>query len=121
MEITDYAEISWITWSGVRGSNPSKSAWKADAQPLGQPRSPCSYFILAEWISNDGRRRAQCPDLRLPGHRAVCGGVRRPHQSGAIRRLEVDRGGAERGGGHPRGRRRAGTLLDHRGDDALRL
>jgi hypothetical protein len=25
-------------WSGVRDSNPCKSAWKADAQPLGQPR-----------------------------------------------------------------------------------
>ena len=27
-----------ILWSGVRDSNPCKSAWKADAQPLGQPR-----------------------------------------------------------------------------------
>jgi hypothetical protein len=26
-------------WSGVRESNPCKSAWKADAQPLGQPRA----------------------------------------------------------------------------------
>ena len=27
-------------WSGVRESNPCKSAWKADARPLGQPRFP---------------------------------------------------------------------------------
>jgi hypothetical protein len=29
---------SGVSWSGVRESNPCKSAWKADARPLGQPR-----------------------------------------------------------------------------------
>src|SRR3984957_8515453 len=29
-------------WSGVRESNPCKSAWKADARPLGQPRATIS-------------------------------------------------------------------------------
>jgi hypothetical protein len=31
-------QAGYILWSGVRDSNPCKSAWKADAQPLGQPR-----------------------------------------------------------------------------------
>ena len=36
---------SLILWSGVRDSNPCKSAWKADARPLGQPRA--SYILAA--------------------------------------------------------------------------
>src|SRR5208337_1144657 len=38
-------------WSGVRESNPCKSAWKADARPLGQPRPlllGLLLFLLAD-------------------------------------------------------------------------
>jgi hypothetical protein len=39
-------------WSGVRESNPCKSAWKADAQPLGQPRATAIATIV--------RNRGEC-------------------------------------------------------------
>jgi hypothetical protein len=41
-------------WSGVRESNPCKSAWKADAQPLGQPRM--SFPATGTIVRNGGER-----------------------------------------------------------------
>ena len=54
-------------WSGVRESNPCKSAWKADAQPLGQPRAR-NRTATATIVRNGGEcgqftQRAPKPDL----------------------------------------------------------
>ncbi len=44
-----------VNWkSGVRESNPCKSAWKADAQPLGQPRTRSN--TTATIVRNRGER-----------------------------------------------------------------
>src|ERR1051325_579915 len=51
-------------WSGVRDSNPCKSAWKADARPLGQPRPGVSYSSKPRLLHE---QRANVPVVEVGG------------------------------------------------------
>src|SRR5437870_10092662 len=86
-------------WSGVRDSNPCKSAWKADARPLGQPRAPVLPYSTnprgraATLVSYDRHSSAQRDHLCGTGSVCVCGGVFAGGEAFAAESLEGDRPG----------------------------